>query len=1578
LLFAISLLGGVVLHLDLRVARRFAVVELNGILGRQFKGRVTIDRLAHLSLFGVSGVDATVTAADGTRVAAGKNIAGRVSPVKIIKSALFGRGDVVIGFNRVSIDAVDIDVDAGVDGSLKLVKAFDPATPATPSPPGSRGVAVDLERVTVKHAWAHGTMGGAPPIDADVDALECSFLLTSAAMTLDVRRLTLSARGLPNVGSASVAVEGHLAMPSPSGAPMAVRAKLAGDVGAIPLTARVSMDGNVLDAVLDLPEVSAAKVRASVAQAPVYESVSAHAEAHGDLANLGVAVGARLGQGTVTLDGFLHAKGPLGGSAVVVASHIDARTFHEGGPASDVSVRVEARAETRADGLVVADASVDMPEGTAAGQLVPHAGLRLSLTERPATGAAPRAIGAHLEGVISEPGAPVAVTVDSTTRDGASRVTFGAKATIQRMSEVKRLGEVGSGSAGLTVTGHAELGERNSFDAELVASAHGVDRPGTRIENVHVSARAHGTTASPEIAALIVATGLTVPGYRFSRAELKLAGTLQKGRVAVSAAGDGSPDVAISGIVSLTPPLTVSALAVGLKRQTEAVTIGVNSLRLSGPVIEASGIVVKGAGEPLVASFRAAPGAIWLNASSHGLDLGKLAYVAGQERKVGGTVALDVDVDARHSHGRGKVRLDLSNGEWSSLHGADAHVALTIDGRHLTGQLRAGVGGAGSLNLSDIDVHVGSLRPLEATSWRDVWGKLTVAANVDMARAAALTPAGSLHVADVAGRITVAGSIERDSPSSATPEVHLSLVTVGLAATGESTPPTRAPGGPLMVGPATWALHGIDARAGLIVQGVDGVGELDLRLVDEQGALIGVDLKTDPLPIEELLDGHADIVALMEGLRVSVLVDVPERELGSLPLWIRPDGVRGRVAATLTMKGTALNPVVDLALTTRQLVVAAASSAPPMDSALKGHYDGTNARVNVSVKTAESALLSAEVSVHARAKDILLARGVPQDWAGGATTRLARFPLGAGGALSDNQVKGLVSGDFEVTGLHQDAKAAARLTLDDLQIGKAKFTHATASATLDDKGLDAKLRVENPSGFLEAGAAMGTKWGSRLVPVSDGTGLEVKLLAKHFSAAAAAPFVSNALSELSGWVDADATVVLAPKQKPKMTGWVSLTDGVIEAPAIGEEFRAVKAKLTLDGDGLVKLEGVEARALSGRLTASGSAHLDGTALVGADVALDIRKTEAIPLEVQGTNLGTVYGDVTVRATGAADGKILNVAIIVPHFHVDLPSGSLPRAPQALADAPGVHMGTYAAPDRFHVLAVDGAPVKLVAERNAALASLLPAGGVGAPVLIEALSGAAPAAVEHASPLEIDATVHLGDVQVVRGQQVAINLDGDLTARVAAATTVRGDVHIKSGKLNVQSKEFEIEKGTISFVGDDPANPEVTVTAGWSAPDGTKVFADYVGPAKTGRVSLRTEPPRPKNEIVQLILFGTADGSEATPYASKSPSTGTQAGTAVGGLATDGLSKGLDQLTGMNVTTKVDTSNSSSPRADIELQIARDISLQLAYVIVQPPPGDNPDLVYATFDWRFLRNWSLETTFGDAGSTFVDMVWQYRY
>jgi translocation and assembly module TamB len=157
-----------------------------------------------------------------------------------------------------------------------------------------------------------------------------------------------------------------------------------------------------------------------------------------------------------------------------------------------------------------------------------------------------------------------------------------------------------------------------------------------------------------------------------------------------------------------------------------------------------------------------------------------------------------------------------------------------------------------------------------------------------------------------------------------------------------------------------------------------------------------------------------------------------------------------------------------------------------------------------------------------------------------------------------------------------------------------------------------------------------------------------------------------------------------------------------------------------------------------------------------------------------------------------------------------------------------------------------------------------------------------------------------------------------------------------------------------------------------------VYADFTGPLKTGKVKLRSEPARPQNEILALIMFGTAEGSSSTPYPTQQPNGATRAGTMAGGLATEGLSKGLDELTGLDVSAKIDTSNAANPKPEVELQIARDIAVQIAYVIGTPAPGMNPDRTFFTLDWRFKRNWSMETTFGDLGSSIVDFLWQYRY
>ena len=184
--------------LDLPPARRFAVRELNHILVTQFKGTVAVTRLGHLGVSGVSGVDAEVTAADGTRVITAHGVAVRVSPFALLKSAIFGKGDLRIRVDDVSVDALDADVDTAPDGSLELVGAFEPRVAAAPAEPGARGTDIVLPAVWLTHAWVHGVMAGVPPVDADLNRVRGAFLYAPKETKLDVSHVELTVRGLPN------------------------------------------------------------------------------------------------------------------------------------------------------------------------------------------------------------------------------------------------------------------------------------------------------------------------------------------------------------------------------------------------------------------------------------------------------------------------------------------------------------------------------------------------------------------------------------------------------------------------------------------------------------------------------------------------------------------------------------------------------------------------------------------------------------------------------------------------------------------------------------------------------------------------------------------------------------------------------------------------------------------------------------------------------------------------------------------------------------------------------------------------------------------------------------------------------------------------------------------------------------------------------------------------------------------------------------------------------------------------------------------------------------------------------------
>ena len=158
-----------------------------------------------------------------------------------------------------------------------------------------------------------------------------------------------------------------------------------------------------------------------------------------------------------------------------------------------------------------------------------------------------------------------------------------------------------------------------------------------------------------------------------------------------------------------------------------------------------------------------------------------------------------------------------------------------------------------------------------------------------------------------------------------------------------------------------------------------------------------------------------------------------------------------------------------------------------------------------------------------------------------------------------------------------------------------------------------------------------------------------------------------------------------------------------------------------------------------------------------------------------------------------------------------------------------------------------------------------------------------------------------------------------------------------------------------------------------------MFADFVGPVETGRLTLRSEPALTESEILSLVVFGTVDGVNPAPAGAggKGGATARAALSLGGGIAARGLTEAFDDLTGVRATARVDTTMPRNPRPEIQLHITPRVSIELARVIGTPPLYA-PDKNLASIEWRVIRNWSLEATVGDRGTTRVDALWQKRY
>ncbi|HEY8090368.1 MAG TPA: translocation/assembly module TamB domain-containing protein, partial [Polyangiaceae bacterium] len=1456
--FVLSLALGVALHLNTPQTRRVLVERMNAMLAPTVQGRIRIERMGQLDLLGLAKTDVTIDDPRGRPVIVVRGARIRIDTLGAARSALFGKGEpLTIDLSSLSADSIDVRLDTDPQGTLDLAAAFAPRNPSAPDPT-ARGLRLVIARVSWSHAWAHGQMEGAPPLDVDVDDLRGALTYAPDVLEGRVDRARVKARGIANGADATGSLEGSVRAPSAPGREIDARLAWQGEVAGLEQTVRASLLGDHFDAVVDVPQAAPANVRALWPASPLDEPARAHLEARGTRTD--VDFGLNVGIGDAVLDGGGSVTlGDVKSARLTLDAHgIDVHELAAAAPRSRLGLTGEIAGEMKTDGALSGSANLHFLGGRIGARAVPGAWIHARGSRSPA-----KEVRGSAEIVVDEPGAPAQVSLRLLPRRDSVAVAFDLGASAADLAGIPELRHAVRGSVQLAATGELDVGSR-TIDARVAMRTARLAQGTTRVDSATLEAHAHGDVSAPGIEVALVSSGIVAGGVRWDTASVTAAGSASAAHVSVSARGPDTPDIEASGDVRRGGGVTLGDLRVALARGADRALVTARRVDVGDGGVRIADARVVGVGAPATANLVITPGVLQLRAATLGLDLGAVGRLAGNQRLMtGGSLAFDTDLDLRRDYARGRAMLDMTKLDVGRVKDVSVHLDATLEGRKLAGSAHAKATGVGSVDLEAFRIELAGAAPLSAASWRGAWGSLDLGARGDLARVAALLPPGTTPVGGVRGQVALQAHLARDDIHDLSPDLDVSLSTDKLALAAR-TPTSRDIDGVLVHPPPAWHMEGVDFVVRAHVDGNTGALAASAVARDARGTLAQLDVASHSFPFTDVFEQNGRLAADLRTTPFDAHLVVPERWLGSLPQVLQQRTVSGRLQADVRASGTILAPSVNAAVALRRASFAGGEISTLLDVDVAARYDGAHGSASVRARSGGRELLALEARGNAAIAQFFDASGAPPVWDASGRAHLTGFPIESIPALDDKLVSGSLSGDIALVDLHNDAHADASLTVDGLTVGSIGYRSARLRLAADGRTIDGSVRIDQTDGFAEAKAHANATWGAALAPaLSPDEPLEATLSTKNFRIAALLPFVDGALDELDGRLDGDTRLALDPRvRKVELTGALALTRGTVEASGGGGELHDITANVRLSPGGLVTVEDLTARGLTGRLQAAATARLDGLTLRSARAVVVIPAGSAIPLRANGTEVGDVDGRVEVTEMTSGDGKAIDVKVEVPDLRVALPEGSSNDA-QALGPMPRVRIGAHRGdPATFVLLPLD--PVK-TATRAAPTAG-------GARVRVE---------------------THLASVLVSKGTQLRVALGGRVNVKDDPTAPVTGQITLKKGgMLDVQGKKFTIENGTVTFTGDDASNPEVVVKASWTAPEGTVVYASFNGPLQTGKVTLSSEPTLPQQEIVELLLFGTTDGKQAqTPGGT---TTDTAIGT-VGGQAAQPLNHALNQV-----------------------------------------------------------------------------------
>lgn len=673
---------------------------------------------------------------------------------------------------------------------------------------------------------------------------------------------------------------------------------------------------------------------------------------------------------------------------------------------------------------------------------------------------------------------------------------------------------------------------------------------------------------------------------------------------------------------------------------------------------------------------------------------------------------------------------------------------------------------------------------------------------------------------------------------------------------------------------------------------------------------------------------------------------------------------QGTLDSQFQMTGTGKEPIVDLAIQAKHLVSPKFKQAP-IDIDLRTAYQKDQAILEVSTKVKSQNLLMARAETKISVAS-LLTQKTPFDWKElpvKATLTLLPYELS-----QFLPVRGSIKAHADFSGSFKEPEAklsflGEKLGAEDFELGTLQL-----DASYNEKqGAKAQVKAQQQKGALTVDASIPISLQKASMQQIT-KNLNLRLLAKNYVIAYQAKQESPLfLKVLRGTLNADLKLQGIEKDP---TGFVQVQKGAIAFPTDPRIYQDIDLSVSIEPKetgSRLSLKRFHTAAELGSVDASGYVELEK--MMPKVVELSA-KSKNFPISAGPIGLW-LDTEVKVQGKTEADG-ILKAQVTIPSGKVVLPKLTSTRNLQPLEPIDGVTLITMKNKDQVQKMLSMSDPKEVRKAYEVLHPKPTPENPKGEDT--SAKEGTKKEAFRAQIQVKTTSPIY------IRGPEVNAELTANTRIEIGESKIPKivGKASVlQGGRIEFLNKRYDIERAQVSLGGETPPNPTLDVKISRKITDAT-LSITVTGPIKKPEIHFRSDPPiYDESRIIAILIMGDPkEGGDQNPQLS---------GQAIGylsGLILGQFQEEIAKSLGLD-TLKVETGGGSTGLEQTRIEAGKYLTndLYMSYVYRFGAQNDylrkqNPNEV--RLEYRFFRNFRLDTRYGTAGIGEFGFSWSRRF